>query len=91
MGAFAGLRSTVVGLARVLGLSLSTAYAAPLSRREQLVRDGDDDAASPLWVLAVASMVLVLLGGAFAGLTIAQVPLPPPDVVHGHALTTATA
>lgn len=40
-------------------------------------RHGDEDfEGTPVWVLYVASMVLVLLGGAFAGLTIAYVGSP---------------
>ncbi|KAH7112759.1 putative DUF21 and CBS domain protein [Dactylonectria estremocensis] len=67
-GWFASLRPAVLGLGRALSMGFSTVAAAPLSAREH----GDDDMkGSPLWVLAVASMALVLLGGVFAGLTIA--------------------
>ncbi|RDA87868.1 hypothetical protein CP532_2947 [Ophiocordyceps camponoti-leonardi (nom. inval.)] len=63
-GAFTNLRPVVLGLGRLLGVA-----AAPLAARGA---DYDNDGeAAPLWVLAVASMALVLLGGAFAGLTIA--------------------
>ncbi|XP_044716242.1 uncharacterized protein HRG_10416 [Hirsutella rhossiliensis] len=48
-------------------MSISAVAAAPLAARES----GGDEEGSPTWVLAVASIVLVLLGGAFAGLTIA--------------------
>ncbi|POR38469.1 Protein MAM3 [Tolypocladium paradoxum] len=67
-GGVISLRPAVIGLGRVLGMGISAAAAAPLSTRDH----GDGDMkATPFWVLAVASMVLVLLGGAFAGLTIA--------------------
>ncbi len=69
-GGLAGLRTAVLGMARVIGMGLSSVSAAPLMARE----DVDDEIKStPLWVLGVASMALVLLGGAFAGLTIAYV------------------
>lgn len=66
-------------MGRILGIGLSTAAAAPLTEHKH----GDDDfEGTPVWVLYVASMALVLLGGAFAGLTIAYVligsPQPPP-------------
>ncbi|KAH6617823.1 hypothetical protein B0J18DRAFT_262345 [Chaetomium sp. MPI-SDFR-AT-0129] len=70
-GIFA-VRSMAVGLARVLSMTLSTAYAAPL---DILGHGGGGDEpeadGASLWVLYVASLVLVLSGGAFAGLTIA--------------------
>ena len=66
---FLAVRSAAVGLARVLSLTLSTAYAAPLGIRGH--GDEPEFEGSSLWVLYVASVVLVLSGGAFAGLTIA--------------------
>ena len=74
-GSFASVRPAVIGLGRVLGMGISAVAAAPLSTQDH----GDGDMkGTPIWVLAVASMVLVLLGGAFAGLTIAYVrPLSP--------------
>jgi metal transporter CNNM len=68
-GGFANVRPAVLGLGRVLGLCLTAVSAAPLSSREH----HDEHTDTPVWVLAVASMTLVLLGGAFAGLTIAYV------------------
>lgn len=70
-GIFA-VRSMAVGLARVLSMTLSTAYAAPLNVLGH-GGGGDEPEAdgASLWVLYVASLVLVLSGGAFAGLTIA--------------------
>ncbi|KAK0709795.1 hypothetical protein B0T26DRAFT_754948 [Lasiosphaeria miniovina] len=69
-GLFAA-RSAVVGLARVLFMGVSTAYAAPLTTFEHYHDDEPEEVGASLWVLYVASLVLVLLGGAFAGLTIA--------------------
>ncbi len=72
---FFAVRSAAVGLARILSMTLSTAYAAPLgiqSRRHGGVGDDEPDAeGASLWVLYAASVFLVLSGGAFAGLTIA--------------------
>ncbi|KAL2198019.1 hypothetical protein P885DRAFT_34315 [Corynascus similis CBS 632.67] len=69
---FVAVRSAAVGLARILSLTLSTAYAAPLGIQGHS-GGGDEPEAegASLWVLYVASLVLVLSGGAFAGLTIA--------------------
>ncbi|KAI1273965.1 hypothetical protein F5Y07DRAFT_375176 [Xylaria sp. FL0933] len=69
-------RTAVLGLAKALFAGLAGAAPSP---RHQLLslgpRDHHDNApeaeGSALWVLYVVSMVLVLLGGAFAGLTIA--------------------
>ncbi|KAI0799284.1 hypothetical protein GGR55DRAFT_670222 [Xylaria sp. FL0064] len=69
-------RTAVLGLAKALFAGLAAAAPSP---RHQLLplgpRDHHDNApeaeGSALWVLYVVSMVLVLLGGAFAGLTIA--------------------
>ena len=71
-------RTAVLGLSKVLFLSLSAA-AAPvrsgsgLALREHNDGDDPDSPGASLWVLYVASLILVLLGGAFAGLTIAYV------------------
>ncbi|KAJ6780003.1 hypothetical protein PWT90_10630 [Aphanocladium album] len=67
-GAIASLRPAVLGMARVVGLGLSSVAAAPLQKAHE---PHEDQPETPLWVLCVASMALVLLGGAFAGLTIA--------------------
>ncbi|KAH7021021.1 uncharacterized protein B0I36DRAFT_333624 [Microdochium trichocladiopsis] len=65
------LRSAVLGLAKALFLGV--AAAAPTSRITP--RDHHDNApeaeGGALWILYIVSMVLVLSGGAFAGLTIA--------------------
>ena len=66
-------RTAVVGLARVVFLSISAA-AAPLSQLQDHEHDDhshDDKPGGSLLPLYIASVVLVLLGGAFAGLTIA--------------------
>ncbi|KAJ4423117.1 cell agglutination protein Mam3 [Gnomoniopsis sp. IMI 355080] len=47
------------------------ASAAPVSIMEKLHDGNEEEPGTELWVLYVASMFLVLLGGAFAGLTIA--------------------
>ncbi|KAK0641072.1 hypothetical protein B0T16DRAFT_393413 [Cercophora newfieldiana] len=64
-------RSLVVGLSRVLFMGISTAVAAPLHVLEHLHDDEPEAEGASLWVLYVASLILVLSGGAFAGLTIA--------------------
>jgi metal transporter CNNM len=64
-------RSIVIGLARVLFMGVSTAIAAPLHTLDHLHDDVPEAEGADLWVLYVASLILVLSGGAFAGLTIA--------------------
>ena len=70
-------RPAVLGLAKLLFLGLchiSYASAAPLYsfvgliRRENTPKDTEDPS---LWLYLAIAAVLVLLGGAFAGLTIA--------------------
>ncbi|EFX05892.1 duf21 and cbs domain containing protein [Grosmannia clavigera kw1407] len=77
---FGSARTIVLGLARILFASLPVASVSasplPYLRRgvpNSLETDdrGDVEPESELWVLYLASAVLVLLGGAFAGLTIA--------------------
>ncbi|KAI0168984.1 DUF21-domain-containing protein [Hypoxylon sp. FL1284] len=70
------IRTAVLGLARAIFLSLGLAFAKPIHTVLPYdVHDGPDDEPEAedgaLWVLYVVSMALVLLGGAFAGLTIA--------------------
>lgn len=60
-------------MGRILGVGLSSVAAAPLAEGRH---GGEDVEGTPVWVLYVASMALVLLGGAFAGLTIAYVCMP---------------
>lgn len=59
-------------MGRVLGVGLSSVAAAPLTARGHGEKEEGVEG-TPVWVLYVASMTLVLLGGAFAGLTIAYV------------------
>lgn len=83
---FGTARTLVLGLSRIIFASLpaATVSAAPLSAldavskrssvfwpSEHLDADDPDAGGASLWVLYIASAVLVLLGGAFAGLTIA--------------------
>ncbi|KHN99156.1 d-3-phosphoglycerate dehydrogenase [Metarhizium album ARSEF 1941] len=68
-GGFTNFRTCVLAMGRVLGAGLSSVAAAPLTQTKP--RSDDDLDGTSLWVLYVASMALVLLGGAFAGLTIA--------------------
>ncbi|KAK4665809.1 cell agglutination protein Mam3 [Podospora pseudopauciseta] len=67
------LRSGFVGLARILSLTLSTAYAAPIASLGHGGGGNDepDAGGASLGMLYLASAILVLSGGAFAGLTIA--------------------
>lgn len=77
---FGSARTVVLGLVRIIFASLPvtsvSANPIPYSRRgvsASLEREdgGDREPKSDLWVLYLVSAVLVLLGGAFAGLTIA--------------------
>lgn len=71
-------RPFALGIAKLCCMSLwSVVTAAPVSIFGSHYDDEVPEAEGhALWVLYVASAVLVLLGGAFAGLTIAYVPLP---------------
>lgn len=64
------IRTTLMTLSRAMAMLFGITAAAPLRSQEH---GGDVPVADggALWVLYVASMVLVLMGGAFAGLTIA--------------------
>lgn len=62
-------RPAIIGLSRAV-FTLGVASAAPIHVLEEL-HDGNEEEGTELWVLFVASIFLVLLGGAFAGLTIA--------------------
>jgi metal transporter CNNM len=68
------IRPAVLGLGKALTLGYTTLVAAaPVSTlRPRDLHDEEPEAeGATLWVLFAISMVLVLLGGAFAGLTIA--------------------
>lgn len=64
------IRSTVIGLSRAMAMLVGVTAAAPLQPRGH---GGDVPEAhgGTLWVLYGVSIFLVLIGGAFAGLTIA--------------------
>lgn len=62
-------RPAILGLSRAV-FTLGVASAAPIHVLDEL-HDGNEEEGTELWVLFVASIFLVLLGGAFAGLTIA--------------------
>lgn len=79
-GGLASLRPAVLGMARVIGLGLSSVAAAPLNKQQGHHAD-DDFEGTPKWILLTFSMALVLLGGAFAGLTIAYVASRPATFV----------
>jgi metal transporter CNNM len=64
----AGLRPAVLGAGRLLSMGLASANAAPLSAAKEHPRE---ELSTPLWIMWTASMALVLIGGVFAGLTIA--------------------
>ncbi|KAL1889411.1 cell agglutination protein Mam3 [Sporothrix stenoceras] len=83
---FGTARTLVLGLSRIIFASLPAVAvsAAPLSAfdavskrsggfwpSEHLDSDDPNEGGANVWVLYIASAVLVLLGGAFAGLTIA--------------------
>lgn len=75
---YTAARPAILGLSKVLfaGLTqLSTATALPLNTAFIVARESSDepkDAEDPsLWIYLTIAVVLVLLGGAFAGLTIA--------------------
>ncbi|RYP75832.1 hypothetical protein DL771_002096 [Monosporascus sp. 5C6A] len=63
-------RTAVLGLSRALVMLFGIAAAAPVRSRDHHDNLPEADGAA-LWVLYLASAVLVLSGGAFAGLTIA--------------------
>ncbi|VUC26276.1 unnamed protein product [Clonostachys rosea] len=64
----AAFRPAVLSMARLASVSISAVAAAPLTSFESEHHDADP---TPIWVLAVASIALTLIGGVFAGLTIA--------------------
>jgi metal transporter CNNM len=90
-------RPLVLGLAKVLFLSVGQiplVQAAPLLARELFSATDEMEPKDPddpeLWINLTIAAVLVLLGGAFAGLTIAlmgQVREHVAGSVHRHKLT----
>lgn len=70
--ALSTVRPAFLGLAKVVSIGISAVTAAPTGYRASDLHDEEPEAdGAALWVLFTISMVLVLLGGAFAGLTIA--------------------
>lgn len=69
-GGVAGLRPAVLGIGRLLSMGYATVAAAPLGEEGHGGGERDADG-TPIWILAVASLALTLIGGVFAGLTIA--------------------
>ncbi|CRK12571.1 hypothetical protein BN1723_001831 [Verticillium longisporum] len=69
-GTFGIVRTGVIGLAKALTLGVSSVAGAPLGIRDHH-DDVPEETGSTRTVLFIVSLVLVLLGGAFAGLTIA--------------------
>lgn len=61
-------RPAILALSRAF---FTGAAAAPINILDKLHDGNEEEEGTELWVLYVASMLLVLLGGAFAGLTIA--------------------
>ncbi|GKT46465.1 protein MAM3 [Colletotrichum spaethianum] len=69
-GGFGLFRTAVLGLTKALTLGVSSVAAAPIHAVTHPDKEPEADGAS-FWPLMGASIALVLLGGAFAGLTIA--------------------
>lgn len=78
-------RPFALGISKILFMGLSSVVsAAPISVFQHYDDDVPEEEGSSLWVLYLASAVLVLLGGAFAGLTIAYgFVLPLPVAIFG--------
>lgn len=89
LNGFAGVRIGVIGISRAFFPLLASVSAAPLTSFGGHPDHDDPEAVgTPLWILYLASAILVLLGGAFAGLTIAYVSQSPAagSVVNQHAV-----
>lgn len=69
-GGFGLFRTAVLGLTKALTLGVSSVAAAPLHAVTHPDNEPEAEGSS-FWPLMGASIALVLLGGAFAGLTIA--------------------
>lgn len=67
----ARLRPAVLGLGRVASIGISSVAAAPFTARGLDHVEETRAVGSQIWVLAIASLALTLIGGVFAGLTIA--------------------
>ncbi|KAI0107657.1 DUF21-domain-containing protein [Hypoxylon sp. NC0597] len=64
-------RPAILGLSRAIFLSLGLVSAAPTQYYRTFQNAPEEAEGGALWILYLVSIVLVLLGGAFAGLTIA--------------------
>ena len=73
--AIGSVRPAVIGLGRILGMGVTSVMGAPLSTRGHGGGEEPGAGGTPLWILAIASLALTLIGGVFAGLTIALVSL----------------
>ena len=69
-GGVAGLRPAVLGMGRLMSMGYATVAAAPLAADGHGDRE-ESEGGTAIWILAVASLALTLIGGVFAGLTIA--------------------
>lgn len=67
------LRPAVLGLGRAVSIGLTSVAAAPLAARDHGGEAETRAIGNQVWILAVASLALTLIGGVFAGLTIASV------------------
>ncbi len=71
---YTSTRPAVIGLAKivVLGLGqLSMTSAAPIKKLLHIAEEEPSPDEPSLWIYLTTALILVLLGGAFAGLTIA--------------------
>jgi metal transporter CNNM len=71
---YTSTRPAVLGLAKiiVLGLGqLSMTSAAPVKRLLHITEEEPSPDEPSLWIYLTTALILVLLGGAFSGLTIA--------------------
>jgi metal transporter CNNM len=75
---YTSTRSAVIGLAKILVLGLgqlSMINATPIKKLFHITEEEPSPDEPSLWIYLSTAVVLVLLGGAFAGLTIAYVLL----------------
>jgi len=71
---YTSTRPAVLGLAKILVLGLgqlSMTSAAPVKRFLHITEEEPSSDEPSLWIYLTTALILVLLGGAFAGLTIA--------------------
>ena len=73
---YSSTRPAILGLAKILILGLgqlSMTSAAPIKRLLHVTEEEPSRDEPSLWIYLSTALILVLLGGAFAGLTIAYV------------------